>query len=352
MAEQSKGTLTDGLGAIAHELPTSRLKEQTQNVLGALGERAMTMVTGKVGDATERLTHFAEEGGGGGGLAAALTGAKGLAEGKSPLSAAFGAGMTGVKEKVKGIFGGGGKDGGGKGGKKIKVTNIVESIDLGVPVRTVYNQWTQYADFPTFMKKVENVDQESETETNWKAQVFWSHRQWKATIVEQVPDERIIWRAKGDKGHVDGAITFHELTPDLTRILLVLEYHPQGLFEHTGNLWRAQGRRVRLELKHFRRQVMTQTLLHPEEVEGWRGEIRDGEVVTSHEDALKEEEPPEDEYDDEEERPEGEYEDAYDETDEEPPDEEPPDEEPEDEEPEDEEPEEPVRRRRASAAAR
>jgi hypothetical protein len=69
------------------------------------------------------------------------------------------------------------------------------------------------------------------------------------------------------------------LAPNLTRIIVVLEYHPKGLFERTGNLWRAQGRRARLELKHFRRHVMTQTVLHPDDVEGWLGEIRDGEVV-------------------------------------------------------------------------
>ena len=67
-----------------------------------------------------------------------------------------------------------------------------------------------------------------------------------------MPDSHIVWRSKGAKGHVDGAVTFPELGPNLTRVLLVLEYHPQGLFERTGNLWRAQGRRARLEFKHFR----------------------------------------------------------------------------------------------------
>ncbi|MQA93058.1 MAG: cyclase, partial [Gemmatimonas sp.] len=94
----------------------------------------------------------------------------------------------------------------------------------------------------------------------------------------------IVWRSEGQKGHVDGAVTFHELGPNLTRILVVLEYHPQGFFERTGNIWRAQGRRARLELKHFRRYVMTETILHPDDVEGWRGEIRDKEVVRSGED--------------------------------------------------------------------
>jgi hypothetical protein len=169
------------------------------------------------------------------------------------------------------------------------VTNIVESIDVGVPVQLAYNQWTQFRDFPTFMKKVENVEQAEDEKLNWKAQVFWSHRTWESTIVEQQPDERIVWRSKGQKGHVDGAVTFHALTPTLTRVVLVLEYHPQGLFERTGNLWRAQGRRVRLELKHYERHVMAHAVLNAEDIEGWRGVIEDGEIVKDHETALEEE---------------------------------------------------------------
>jgi hypothetical protein len=88
-----------------------------------------------------------------------------------------------------------------------------------------------------------------------------------------------VWRSKGEKGHVDGAVTFHELTPDLTRMLVNLEYYPQGLFERTGNLWRAQGRRARLELKFFRRYITSEVLLRQDEVEGWPGEIHDGEVT-------------------------------------------------------------------------
>ncbi|TDB92971.1 SRPBCC family protein [Actinomadura sp. 7K534] len=184
-----------------------------------------------------------------------------------------------------------GKGGGkGGGGKKVKVTNIVEHIDIGAPRRLVYDQWTQFQDYPSFMKKVISVDQADETKLNWQAKIFWSKRTWEATIIEQVPDEHIVWRSQGAKGHVDGTVSFHKLSPNLTRVLLVLEYHPQGFFERTGNIWRAQGRRVRLELKHFRRFVMTQSLTRADEVEGWRGEIRDSEVVLTHEDALDEEE--------------------------------------------------------------
>jgi len=98
-----------------------------------------------------------------------------------------------------------------------------------------------------------------------------------------------VWRSKGPKGHVDGTVSFHELSANLTRVLVVLEYHPQGFMERTGNLWRAQGRRARLELKHFRRYVMTQSLTRADEIEGWRGEIRDSEVVRTHEEAMEDE---------------------------------------------------------------
>ena len=261
---------------------TERLKKEAGGLVRALGDRALSSVYGKVQGTAGRLTEYVE-GGGGPGIMAAVTGAKGLAEGKSPLRSMFGAGFAGIKEKVKGTFGKGGKGG---GGRKIKVTNIVESIDVGAPVSLTYNQWTQWSDFPKFMKKVENVDQPEEQKTTWKAQVFWSHRVWESTILEQVPDDKIIWRSKGAKGHVDGAVTFHEMAPSLTRILVVLEYHPQGMFERTGNIWRAQGRRARLELKHYRRHLMTEVLLNPDDIEGWRGTIHDGEVVESHEDAI------------------------------------------------------------------
>jgi hypothetical protein len=189
------------------------------------------------------------------------------------------------------------------------------------------------------MKKVHNVEQEDETKLNFKAQVFWSHRRWEATILEQVPDEKIVWRSKGEKGHVDGAVTFHEIGPNLTRILVVLEYYPQGLFERTGNLWRAQGRRARLELKHFRRHVMTEVIRNPDEVEGWRGEISEGEVERDHDEVVEEERQQSDEYDESgEEEPEDEYTEDE-EYDEEEPGDESEEEEPEDEYAEEEEPE-------------
>jgi hypothetical protein len=280
--------------AVAHttedkpNAPLDRLKSEAGGLLSALSDRAMSSVRGKVGDLTGRLTDFAE-GSGSPGLKAAITGARDLSEGKSPARSMMGAAFSGVKEKVSGMFGGKGK-GKDRGKKKLKLTNIVESIDVGVPLRLAYDQWNEFADFPTFMKKVDSAERTKEpTKLNWKAQVFWSHRTWESTIVDQRPDERIIWHSKGQKGHVDGAVTFHELAPHLTRIVVVLEYHPQGMFERTGNIWRAQGRRVRLELKHFARHAMINSVLKADEIEGWRGVIEDSEVVLDHEKALEQE---------------------------------------------------------------
>ncbi|MDG4787177.1 SRPBCC family protein [Micromonospora sp. WMMD1102] len=265
-----------------------QLGGELRNLASAIGERAAAALTEKVTGATGRLNEYARQGGGPG-LVAAATGAQKLAEGQHPVKAMFQAGLAGGKERVMSALGRSGKGGGKGGSKKLKVTNIVESIEVGVPVRVAYNQWTQFGDFPSFMKKVETVDADSDEKLTWKAQVLWSHRTWESTIIRQIPDRLIHWRSKGEKGSVDGTVSFHALTPDLTRILVVLEYHPQGFFEHTGNLWRAQGRRVRLELKHFVRHVMTQTVLDPDAVEGWRGEIEDSQVVRDHETALRDE---------------------------------------------------------------
>jgi hypothetical protein len=284
----TRGTTTKAAPSTAADkapvdTPSDALREAGQRLLGLLVQRAAQAATERVEDLADRLGDIGQDGGPG--LSALLSGGGSLLKGESPAKSAVAGGLASLKEKVKGLFGGG-----GGGGKKIKVTNIVEQLDVGLPVRVTYNLWTQFEDFPSYMKKVKSVEQADDEKVNWKAQVFWSNRTWEATILEQVPDSHIVWRSKGAKGHVNGAVSFTGLGPNLTRVLLVLEYYPQGLFERTGNIWRAQGRRARLEFKHFRRNAMTQAILHQEEIEGWRGEIRDSEVVRTHEEALREEE--------------------------------------------------------------
>jgi uncharacterized membrane protein len=174
-----------------------------------------------------------------------------------------------VKDTVKGAFGR------KRGNARSKSMNVVESVDVGVPVSVAYDQWTQFQDFSRFMKGVENVEQTSETEAIWRARVFTSRRTWKATITEQIPDRRIAWTSEGVKGSTQGVITFHPLGDDLTRVLVCMRYFPQGLVEKTGNLWRAAGRRTRLDLKNYCTFIMSEG----EPTGSWRGEIHDGEVT-------------------------------------------------------------------------
>jgi uncharacterized membrane protein len=224
-----------------------------------------------------------------------------------------------------------------------KGLTIIEDIDVGVPVREAYNQWTQFTEFERFAKGVKHVEQEDDITTHWEVQIAKASRRWRGIITEQVPDERIAWTTEGDKATTKGVVTFHPLTDNLTKVLLVLEYLPKGVVERVGGLVRAQGRRTRLDLKLFRTFVM----MRGEATGAWRGEIQEGEVVRGAEEAeegrAEEEEAEEeeakaetggeepevrDEEYDEEEEP-AEDEDEYEE-----------DEEPEDEYEEDEEPEE------------
>ncbi|GLV72161.1 SRPBCC family protein [Streptomyces hygroscopicus] len=218
-------------------------------------------------------------------------GAQSLAEGKPPGQALVKTGSShlkeslkgSLKEKVKGVFG---KGRNRSGGGKSKSVTIVEDIDVGVPVREAYDQWTQFQEFSTFAKGVVSVEKADDTSSNWKVKVAKSTRSWHANVTEQVPDQRISWTTEGAKGTVKGVVTFHPLGDNLTRVLLVLEYFPKGLFEKTGNIWRAQGRRARLDLKLYRKFIM----MRGEATDGWRGEIQDGEVVVDHETAVEEEE--------------------------------------------------------------
>ncbi|MET9678355.1 SRPBCC family protein [Streptomyces sp. NPDC006482] len=290
-----------------------QLLEELTSFLGAQAEQLADKASDKLGEVTDQLTDVAQ----GNGKLSDVAGVGGrMLQGDSPMKAMLGQGLSGLKDKVTGaasqIFGKG-KKGRKSGGK---VVNIVEFIDVGLPLRTVYDHWSQYEDFSGFAKGVRDVSRNDDTTSDWKIKVGPSTRGWKATVQEQVPDERIVWTSEGAKGSTRGCVSFHELAPSLTRIVVVVEYYPSGFFEKTGNLWRAQGRRLRLDLKNFLRHVSLTT----DEPEGWRGEIRDGEVVVTHEEALEEEGEYEDdegqdageaegEYEDDEGQAEGEYED-------------------------------------------
>ncbi|MEU2753076.1 SRPBCC family protein [Streptomyces albidoflavus] len=268
---------------VARNPATERLRDELQNYLSARARHAVTNLGHKLGEGAGKLADGSAPTGA---VKSLAKGGKALGEGKSPAQAALSAGgshvMDTIKDKVKGVFGKGRKGGGGKS----KSVTISEDIDVGVPVREAYDQWTQFQEFSTFAKGVVSVEKSDDTSSNWKVKVAKSTRSWKANVTEQVPDERITWTTEGAKGTVKGVVTFHRITDNLTRVLLVLEYFPKGLFEKTGNIWRAQGRRARLDLKLYRKFIM----MRGEATDSWRGEIRDGEVVVDHDEAVRREE--------------------------------------------------------------
>ncbi|MET8561879.1 SRPBCC family protein [Streptomyces flaveolus] len=275
------------LAGLAHSEAADRLKEEAQEYLNAQAQRLLVGLGRKLGETTGKLNDIAE-GRSPGFARLALEGGRKLAEGKGPLRSAVELGASHAKDKVLDTVRSLGGSKGKKGGAGKKPTVIMESVDVGVPLRTAYDQWTQYQSFSTFAKGVKSANRADDTQSDWRAKVFWSTRSWKAKTTEQIPDYRIQWTSEGAKGTTKGVVSFHRLEENLTRVLLVMEYYPTGLFEKTGNIWRAQGRRARLDLKNFARFIT----LKGEAEDSWRGEIRDGEVVRSHEDALAEEEEP------------------------------------------------------------
>ncbi len=300
------------LKEIGGELPLDRLKDEARNAFGALGDKAISTAGEKVKDATGALNGITDNGGVVG--KATKEGAKAAAQDENPLKGAVAGGAKGVKDKIVSTFTGGGKD-------PSHSVNIIESVEVGVPLSVAYNQWTQFHEQSDYMRKVENVDTPEDNQVKYTAKIFMSSRTWTATVIEQIPDQHIVWRSEGEKGHVDGTISFHELAPRLTKVIVVLEYYPKGFFEKTGNIWRAQGRRARSDLRHYARHVQTRTILEPDEAEGWRGEIRDEEVVRTH-DEVVEEEQQQAEANETEEYPEDEYAEDEEYSDEEPEDEE------------------------------
>lgn len=258
----------------------SGLKDQAADYAKTLGRKAIKSAGDKVDKLSDRFDGSSDSMG-----AAAQAGAEEIAEGKSPAKAALSAATEGAKDKIKGVFGGGSSGGSGD----FKFSNIIETADVGVPLSVAYNAFTMFENWPDFMKKVENVERTDDVKISVKGQAVWSHRTWEATIIEQVPDSHIVWESTGDKGYISGAVSFHEVAPRLTRIIASGEYHKQGFVEGVGALWFTVPRRFRLELKFFVHHVMNEIMIDQDSVEGWRGEIRDSELVMSHEDALEEE---------------------------------------------------------------
>ena len=114
------------------------------------------------------------------------------------------------------------------------MSEVIESVEVSVPIRTAYNQWTQFTEFPLFMEGVEEVTQTSDTLTHWKITVAGVEREFDAEIIEQDPDERVSWKSVSGADHA-GVVTFHRLDDASTRVTLQMTTAPEGLVENLGD---------------------------------------------------------------------------------------------------------------------
>ena len=148
------------------------------------------------------------------------------------------------------------------------MAEIIETIDFNVPVRTAYNQWTQFESFPQFMEGVKSVRQIDDTTVAWDAEIGGREKRWDAKITEQRPDERIAWTAV-DGAHNAGVVTFHRLAEGQTRVTLQLDVDPEGPVENAGTALGVVQRRVKGDMKRFKEFIESRG----SETGAWRGEV-------------------------------------------------------------------------------
>jgi uncharacterized membrane protein len=147
-------------------------------------------------------------------------------------------------------------------------TTIEQSIDLDVPVRAAYDQWTRFEEFPRFMESVEEIRQLDDRHLHWVAEIGGSRHEWDAEITEQLPDERVAWRNTDGKDNA-GVVTFHKLDDDRSRIMVQIDFVPEGIKEKVGAALNAPDRRVKGDLERFKELVESDGTSG----DGWRGEI-------------------------------------------------------------------------------
>ena len=147
---------------------------------------------------------------------------------------------------------------------------IEKSIEVERPVRTVYNQWTQFEEFPRFMKGVKKVSQLDDQRLHWEAEIAGKDKDWYARITDQVPDQLIAWQSEGGE-YNSGTVTFAPINSNRTRINLQLTYDPEGFVEKTGDALGVVSSRVENDLERFKDFIENRG----QETGGWRGTIRE-----------------------------------------------------------------------------
>jgi uncharacterized membrane protein len=148
------------------------------------------------------------------------------------------------------------------------MSTIEQSIELEVPVQTAYNQWTQFEEFPAFMEGVEQIRQIDETHLHWVAEFGGTRHEWDAEITEQLPDERVAWKNTDGKQNA-GVVTFHRLDDRRSRVMVQLDWAPEGIKEKVGDALGAPDRRVKGDLQRFKDLIEDRG----RESGAWRGEV-------------------------------------------------------------------------------
>ena len=152
---------------------------------------------------------------------------------------------------------------------------IKKSIEVERPLRDVYNQWTQFEEFPRFMEGVKEVRQLDDQRLHWRADIGGKEKEWTAKITEQIPDNRIAWQSQSEE-YISGQVDFARLGPDRTRVALELFYDPKGFVENIGDAVGFVSRRVENDLEHFKEFIENRG----QETGAWRGTIREGQQTS------------------------------------------------------------------------
>lgn len=147
-------------------------------------------------------------------------------------------------------------------------SSITESIEVNVPVRTAYNQWTQFEEFPQFMSSVREVQQLGDTRLHWRADVAGKEKEWDAEIIEQIPDKRIAWRSTGGTKN-SGVVTFHRISDSSARVTLQMDYDPDTMTEQIGDAMGVVRMQVRSNLQKFKELIESRGA----ETGAWRGSV-------------------------------------------------------------------------------
>ncbi|MGQ0465060.1 MAG: SRPBCC family protein [Sporichthyaceae bacterium] len=148
------------------------------------------------------------------------------------------------------------------------MAQVIEHIDVAVPVSTAYNQWTQFESFPEFMDGVEAIRQIDDTHLHWQITVAGAKREFDATITEQHPDERVAWKSTDGTTHA-GVITFHKLSEGTSRVTAQIDWEPEGLTEQAGAALGFDDRQVRGDLERFKEFIESRG----RETGDWRGNV-------------------------------------------------------------------------------